>query len=153
YGNNFPNVTGNNNLVMNPGIYIITSGGFNFNSSGYLQAFDVLLYDAGTGSSDGISLTGGGGGTFTPVPGSVSGTFPSGNQVVWTPYGIPYTNLNTGTSVDATTALTFVDDNGTTHTPGFSQYAGFSIWTNRVAPPQGQGTSLGAPVSITGNGT
>jgi putative Flp pilus-assembly TadE/G-like protein len=51
-------VSGKGSLKMEPGIYFMDGGGFNFSGQGSLNANGVMIYNAPTKSSDVVSITG-----------------------------------------------------------------------------------------------
>ncbi len=61
-------ITGQAQVVLNPGIYYMQDGGFNFNGQGSLTGIGVMIYNAPSSStaSLGIDLTGGGTVTLSP---------------------------------------------------------------------------------------
>ena len=67
-------ITGQANVTMLPGIYYMDGGGFSFSGQGNLLANGVMIYNAPSGSSDTISLSGSNGGSVTMTP-PTSGTY------------------------------------------------------------------------------
>jgi hypothetical protein len=58
--------SGQDSVVMAPGIYYMDGGGFSFSGQGSLTGSGVMIYNAPSGSSDNISITGKGNVSLTP---------------------------------------------------------------------------------------
>jgi hypothetical protein len=69
-------ITGQANVVMEPGIYYIEGGGFTFGGQGNLFGEGVMIYNAPTSNSEnqGISISGAAGGSVTLSP-PIGGTY------------------------------------------------------------------------------
>jgi Flp pilus assembly protein TadG len=59
-------VTGQGQLIMNPGIYYMQGGGFSFSGQGGMQAQGVMIYSAPKSNSDNISINGTGSINLSP---------------------------------------------------------------------------------------
>lgn len=67
-------ITGQANVTMEPGIYYMDGGGFSFGGQGNLVANGVMIFNAPSGPSDNISLSGSNGGSVVMTP-PTSGTY------------------------------------------------------------------------------
>lgn len=67
-------ITGQANVTMQPGIYYMDGGGFSFSGQGNLVANGVMIFNAPSGPSDNITLSGSNGGSVTMTP-PTSGTY------------------------------------------------------------------------------
>ena len=61
-------ITGQGNITMEPGVYYMDGGGFYFGGSGNLNATGVMIFNAPSGPSDVISITGSNNGSITMTP-------------------------------------------------------------------------------------
>jgi hypothetical protein len=59
-------ISGQANVVLNPGIYYMAGGGFSSTGQGNLTGSGVMIYNAPTQTSEGISITGQGSVTISP---------------------------------------------------------------------------------------
>lgn len=61
------NASSNANVVLQPGVYYMDAGGFQFTGQGTLTGNGVMIYTApGNGNADGVSISAGGAVTLTP---------------------------------------------------------------------------------------
>jgi hypothetical protein len=61
-------ITGQANVTLQPGIYYMDGGGFQFGGLGSLTADGVMIYNDPKSASDNINISGSGGGSVTMTP-------------------------------------------------------------------------------------
>jgi len=129
-------VGGQGSVTLNPGIYYMNGGGFNFSGSGTLIGSGVMIYNAPQGNSDTVSISGQGSITMSPMlTGPYKGILVWEDRTSATPISISGSNATlmsiSGTFYAASAQLN-VTGNGTQQTIG-SQYI------SKTANVQGNG--------------
>jgi len=107
------NVSGTANLYLEPGIYYMDNGGFNFSGQGSLKGEGVMIYtNPGNGNSDTISVTG------------------QGSMILSAPTSGKYKGITFWQRRDATVTGTVTGTGGETSMTGTFYFAGALLKVN-----------------------
>jgi len=123
-------VTGQDNVVLNPGIYYMEGGGFSFTGQGSLTGNGVMIYNAPQSNSDTINISGSPGVSITlspPAFGIYQGISLFQDRTSSTPLSVSGNgNMNISGTFYAASALLSITGGSGSNTIG-SQYVSYDL--------------------------